>query len=126
MEALLAAAKLKEGDEKELLCAQAEKLFQRAQAAIVEEEEGECDESVEFEAEEEEEEGDEECAWCPGSPTGRQGSDLMARKAARQAEREARERQLQQGMPEEKVCRSTLSVHEHGLAAVVRPSVCPL
>ena len=30
------------------------------------------------------EEEDEECAWCPGSPTGRQGTDLMARKAARQ------------------------------------------
>ena len=30
------------------------------------------------------EESDEECAHCPGSPTGRQGSDLMAAKAARQ------------------------------------------
>ena len=28
-------------------------------------------------AEEEEEEEDEECAYCPGSPTGRQGSDLI-------------------------------------------------
>jgi len=33
-----------------------------------------------------EEEEDEECAWAPGSPTGRQGSDLMARKAAQQAQ----------------------------------------
>jgi len=32
-----------------------------------------------------EEEEDEECAWAPGSPTGRQGTDLMAAKAARQA-----------------------------------------
>lgn len=31
------------------------------------------------------EESDEECAWAPGSPTGRQGSDLMAAKAARQS-----------------------------------------
>lgn len=30
------------------------------------------------------EEEDEECAWAPGSPTGRQGSDLMAAKRARQ------------------------------------------
>merc|ERR1711865_1161306 len=32
-----------------------------------------------------EEEEDEECAWSPGSKTGRQGTDLMAAKAARQA-----------------------------------------
>ena len=31
-----------------------------------------------------EEEGDEECAYAPGSPTGRQGTDLMAAKRARQ------------------------------------------
>jgi len=31
------------------------------------------------------EEGDEECAWVTGSPTGRQGSDLMAAKSARQS-----------------------------------------
>ena len=30
------------------------------------------------------EESDEECAWAPRSPTGKQGSDLMARKLARQ------------------------------------------
>jgi len=33
---------------------------------------------------EKEDEEDEECAWAPGSPTGRQGSDLMAAKLARQ------------------------------------------
>ena len=32
----------------------------------------------------EEEEGEEECVWAPGSPTGRQGSDLMAAKKAMQ------------------------------------------
>ena len=31
------------------------------------------------------EEFDEECAWAPGSPTGHQGTDLMARKTARQS-----------------------------------------
>jgi hypothetical protein len=33
------------------------------------------------------EESDEECDWCPGSPTGRQGSDLFNAKASRQASR---------------------------------------
>jgi len=33
------------------------------------------------------EEEDEECAWAPNSPTGRQGSDLMAAKKARQQQR---------------------------------------
>jgi len=33
-----------------------------------------------------EEEEDEECAWCPGSPTGRQGSDLFRRKQMRQSD----------------------------------------
>jgi len=35
------------------------------------------------------EECDEECAWAPGSPTGRQGSDLVAAKKARQRLRDA-------------------------------------
>ena len=35
------------------------------------------------------EEEDEECAWAPNSTTGRQGSDLMAAKRARQLAREA-------------------------------------
>ena len=34
------------------------------------------------------EEEDEECAWAPGSTTGRQGSDLMAAKQARQRQLE--------------------------------------
>ena len=34
------------------------------------------------------EEDDEECAFAPGSPTGRQGTDLMAAKKARQMQRE--------------------------------------
>ena len=33
---------------------------------------------------EEPSESDEECDWCPGSPTGRQGSDLFNAKASRQ------------------------------------------
>jgi len=50
------------------------------------EEKEEANPFLEEEEEEDEfEEEDEECAWAPGSPTGKQGTDLMAAKRARQA-----------------------------------------
>ena len=45
--------------------------------------EGEDDAEMEYDEGGDEE--DEECMWAPGSPTGRQGTDLMAAKRARQS-----------------------------------------